>query len=179
MFFQGDDNIEQANAFETSADDPRAWTISHPLYDKLIVQPLSLRKEDFEYNVTKFTIPVVETIADEQPQSSDNPADKVAFDQAVTSENLSQAYALNVVPDVADINDMTANNKTVFLEGRKIASDTSDFENYFNLFNTANSKILEATAAPLAAIRAMQSVITAPALFINNVRARITPFRIN
>jgi hypothetical protein len=49
-------------------------------------------------------------------------------------------------------------------------------ENYFNLFNDANAAILNATAEPLAAIRALQAVILAPSQFTLSVRQRLQIF---
>jgi hypothetical protein len=49
-------------------------------------------------------------------------------------------------------------------------------ENYFNLFNDANAAILNATAEPLAAIRALQAVIVAPSQFTLSVRQRLQIF---
>jgi len=172
FYFQGLNNIDTSNAFETAADDPRPWVISHPLYDRLVVQPLSLNFDNTKQNVTKITGTVIETISDANPRSSIDPIDKIVNDQIALNEQLSLDYANNVAPDVTDINQMIENNVTLFNEGIGIITENDDFENYFNAFNTANSAILQATSAPLLAIRTLQAVINAPALFIQGVKER-------
>ena len=35
LYFQGEDHLDVADAFELSARDPRPWKLSHPYYDEL------------------------------------------------------------------------------------------------------------------------------------------------
>lgn len=174
IYFQGDDHIDISNEFETSADDPRPWVISHPYYDRIVVQPTRLNFDNSLHNVTKITGTIIETITDENPKTSVDPNDKIVSDHADLDVTLADAYATDVItPDIQDINQMTANNDALFLEGEKIVSVTGDFESYFNAFNAANAAILNATNEPLTAIRTLQAVVNAPALFATGIRARI------
>ena len=174
IYFQGDSNIDVSNAFETAADDKRAWTISHPYYDNITVQPLSLNFDNTKHNLTKITGTVIETITDENPKTSQNPTDAIIASKANVDEISSIAYQTLVIPEVQDINQMQENNQDLFNEGEKIIDDNEDFENYFNAFNTANGAIINATSEPLEAINTLQTVINQPALFQSTVRARIT-----
>lgn len=173
IYFQGDSNIEIANAFETAANDKRPWVISHPYYDSITVQPLALNRDNTKNNVTKFNITVVETITDENPKTGNNPTDQIEADKANVDEIAAIAYQTLVMPDIQDINQMQANNQQFFDAGEKIIDNTEDFEVYFNAFNTANAAIIDATQEPLAAIQSLQAVINAPALFESNIRARV------
>jgi len=177
IYFQGDDHIEESNAFELAADDPRPWVISHPYYDRIVVQPVQLNFDNSDHNVTKITGTILETITDQNPKTSIDPTDKIVFDHAALDDTLAEAYANDVQPGITDINQMNANNNALFLEGEKVVSDTNDFENYFNAFNTANTAITNATSEPLAAIRALQAVVNAPALFSVSIRARFETFK--
>lgn len=69
FWFQGEDHLDIANNFEVSAADPRPWTITHPFYGSLLVQPISLEFDNTSYNVTKITGVVWETINDRFPKS--------------------------------------------------------------------------------------------------------------
>ena len=62
FYFQGDDNIEQCNAFETSADDSRLWTVEHPFYGIIKGQPTNLKRNDSNYNITEITVDFFESI---------------------------------------------------------------------------------------------------------------------
>jgi hypothetical protein len=172
IYFQGDDNIDVSTAFLVAADDPRPWIISHPYYDRIIVQPTSINFDNTNHNVTKITATVIETILDGNPKTGIDPTDKIIDDQIAVSEALSISYANDVLPGISDVNQMLENSNALFLEGEKIIDDTNDFEDYFNAFNTANSAILNATNEPLTAIRTLQAVVNQPALFVTAVEAR-------
>lgn len=176
IYFKGDDHLEQSNEFEKSANDSRAWTISHPFYGRIIVQPISLAFDNTRYNTTKITGVIIETITEDNPKATVAPIEKIEADKEVLDITFEESFANDVIPDTDDINTLTENNKTFFDIGSKIASLTVDSEKYFNLFNEANAFILDATAEPLAAIRALQAVINAPALFVRSVKNRITVF---
>ncbi|KKN54297.1 hypothetical protein LCGC14_0593520 [marine sediment metagenome] len=176
IYFKGDDHLELSNDFEKSANDSRAWTISHPFYDRIIVQPVSLAFDNTRYNTTKITGVIIETITEDNPKTTVAPQEKISADKEVLDATFEDSFANDVVPDTDDINTLTENTATFHNTGLNIASETIDAEDYFNLFNAANAAILNATAEPLAAIRALQAVINAPALFAQSVKNRITVF---
>ena len=43
IHFLGDDHLDIAGTFEESSKDSRPWTIRHPFYNDIFVQPLGLR----------------------------------------------------------------------------------------------------------------------------------------
>ena len=177
IYFEGDDNIDVSTAFELAADDPRPWVISHPYYDRIVVQPLSLNFDNTKYNSTKITGTLVETIVDTNPKTTIDAIDKIIADQANLNVVFEESYENDVSPLIDDVNQMNKNNNALFLEGEKIITDTVDFENYFNAFNSANSAILNATNEPLTAIRTLQSVVNAPALFAIGIESRINTIK--
>ena len=72
LYFQGENCIDEANAFELSAEDKRPWKVSHPYYDDLIVQPLNLSFDNSSHNIVKITGTLWETIDKKFPDSSIN-----------------------------------------------------------------------------------------------------------
>ncbi len=172
LFFQGDANLDISKTFENSADDERPWVVSHPYYDRIVVQPLSINFDNRGHNVTKITANVIETIEDENPKTVENPTDKIVNDVENLQPILSNAYVKDVIPETRDINFMDSANDIYFSEGSKIASNTDDFETYFNAFNNASGAIVNATSEPFSAIQQLQSVINAPALFATGVKTR-------
>jgi hypothetical protein len=62
FYFQGEDNIEQTDAFIQSANDSRPWVIVHPLYGQKTVQPLGIKRDDTQLNSTKISCTVWETL---------------------------------------------------------------------------------------------------------------------
>jgi hypothetical protein len=173
LYFQGEDNLDQAEAFRISADDQRAWTITHPFYGSLTVHPVSLNYDNNALNVTKVTGMLMATITDDRPKTSIDPKDKISVDKENVDQILATSFVNNVQPNTTDINSMAANNEKVYNIGKKKVKLTVDAEKYFNSFNTANAAIIEATSAPLDAIGSMQTVINAPALFADKAQNRI------
>lgn len=172
FIFQGADHLDEVARFEVSATDPRPWKISHPYYNDLTVQPVSLGYSDEDQNLTKITGVLVETISEVRPSTVTDPTEKVLSDKVSTDEALAEAYADNVDPDAADINSMNVQTADIYADGQTLA--TGDFgSSYYNAFQAATSAINNATAAPLSAMRSIQTMITAPSLFEANVRDRV------
>ncbi len=175
IFFQGDDNLDVAREFDISSSDSRAWTILHPVYGTLIVQPLGLTFNDSQHNVTKITGIVVETIVEDNPQAITDPVDKIDEDKEALDATFEESFATDVIPSTTDKNTLSSNLNTIFKAGEDLAGDIS--EDYLNAFNSAEAAILDATDEPLAAIQAIDAVITLPAFFVQSIQNRLRLFK--
>lgn len=171
IIFQGEDNIDTAKEFDKSADDDRPWKIQHPLYGTLIVQPLSIGLDNSSPNVSKFICSIMETIAEENPRTSFDPADQVSLLKSMNDENL--VLAFTEIPSSTDVTAMANQNNINFSKGVPIIKLPEEFETYINLFNEASNAIDTATASPLLAMRAAIAMITAPAKFTADVETRL------
>lgn len=172
LYFQGDDHLDTTLAFEQSSFDERPWTMVHPFYGNIICEPLGIHIDNTKYNVSKITLTLIETITDNNPKTTVDPVDNID----IAKENLDDIFsaAYTVTPSSADINNMTASNKSAYKKGIKIIKIPSQAENYFNVFNKANSAVNNAAASPALAMRAIQSLINAPALFTSSVKNRVS-----
>lgn len=173
LVFQGEDHLDQSAAFEFSARDERPWTISHPFYGIIIAQPESMSFDSTGLNITRISVPVIETITDDAPKISQDPASKIGQDIITQQETAAESFENDVIPEVEDINSMLQNILDAYNEGVKIISDNLDASKYFNAFNAANSAILNATSDVLGAINSAQAVLNAPALFKASIQARL------
>lgn len=171
IFFQGDDHLDTSEAFRASANDNRVWNITHPFYGTLIVQPLSLFFDNTQYNISKITGMLIETITEDNPKTTVDPVDNITLDKQNNDETFIAAF--DVTPSSADINTLSSTNSNIYKRGSKYAVLQQSAEDYFNAFNTANAAINNATAKPLDAMRATQAVINAPALFQISVNNRL------
>ncbi len=171
FIFQGEDHLDISQSFETSANDSRPWVISHPYYGRIICHCPALSVDNSSYNVTRCTCTVIETLTDENPRVTIDPIDKITADKEKLDATLINSF--DVVPNASDVNVLSANNNKLYTEGARGLRDHLQAEEYFNAFNTANAAISKATSAPLTAIRTMQAVINAPALFKSSVVDRI------
>lgn len=174
IYFQGDDCIELAQAFEDSADDPRAWTIKHPFYGNIIVQPLGLLFDNGSYNVSKITGTVVETIVDGGPKGTADPVDKINFDKTELDTIFAQSYGGTVLPTNDDINILIDRNTKAFNIALPSIKLDIDAQTYFNLFNQANAAALQIASDVQGSIIQVQNLFNAPAQFGTTVKIRIS-----
>lgn len=173
IYFQGDDHLDTARAFEVSASDERFWTISHPLYGIINVQPASLTFDNTKHNVSKITGTVTETITETNPKALIIPEDKIEEDVEFANEEMATTFENNVIPSSTDINTAKADNKSAFANVDPKIENDADGQAYFNAFNDAQSAMTNASSDAGGAIRTTQTYIEAPALFQQSVKSRV------
>ena len=172
IVFQGANHLNEVARFENSAKDRRPWVVEHPKYGRLNVQPASLNFNDETLNFTKITGTLLETILRGVPTITINPTDEIENLKRIAFDSGALLFASE--PPIPQ--NMAVANASFYASGVNSGALQIQTENYFNLFNDANAAILNATAQPLAAIRALQAVIGAPAQFTLAVRQRLQIF---
>ncbi len=171
--FTGDNHLVDAQAFETSANDPRPWTITHPYYGQLIVQPSEMDVDHTGYNVSRFTGTVVETITDQYPKGTDIPAGVISNGATNTNTALAYNYGTNAKPAPTDV--VVMQNARRFTYTTFIAITPPDIAaGMVNDFNRANAAINRLLLEPLKAIQQLQQVIFAPAQLATSAPGRVT-----
>lgn len=173
IIFQGENNLDQAQAFDVSASDSRPWTIEHPLYGRLTVQPISLSFDDRSYNTTTIKGTVVETNEDAGLVTTISPSDQVDLLQERAFSSGADAFAQKPANSQA----LSVNNSVYFNSGIQIVP-LDGAEEYTNIFNSANAAVLNVTAQPLNAITQAQSLLLAPARFETSVQNRLNAFQV-
>lgn len=174
LYLQGENHLDECEAFRISSEDERDWQLTHPYYGLLNVQPTGLAIDNTNGNVSLLRLTVIETITQDAPRTTVDPKDKISADKDTSDAVLANAFSYNVPsPGISEINQMGQNNASVYKEGSKKVRTTIDAQSYFNSFNEANSAILSATIDPIQAIRTLQAVISAPAYFAQGVEERV------
>jgi hypothetical protein len=171
IYFQGDNHLDTSEAFERSADDPRYWTISHPYYGEIYVQPTSLNFDNTIHNVTKITGTVIETITEDNPKTSIPPKEQIVLLTEQISEDLE--LVITETPSKTDVNTALETTNETFGKGVKIIQLTDEFEGYNNAYNEALSAVNNAIASPVLAMRALNTFLTQPAKFTLSVKIRV------
>jgi hypothetical protein len=167
FWFQGEDHLDNAQAFENSSKDTRPWTISHPLYGNLLVQPTALEFNNENYGITEITGTVIETLTDDLPVFSPDPVYKITNDKAALDEVLIAAY--DDTPTTEDVTEMLEENNNFFLKALKLLKKAADL---INKFKAAQRAALNAISKVNTAIRTAQALINAPAMFVNGIKER-------
>jgi len=173
LYFQGENHLVESRAFETSADDKRYWTFTHPFYGKLFVQPLSLLFDNKKYNTTKVTGVIVETLTDNNPKTDIIPVDKIDEDVEVNNEAVAASFENDVVMESQDINTTSALIKNDFDENSKNIEVDDDNQGYFNKLNTAENALRNVTTTAGQKMREIQNFIEAPARFKQSLDSRL------
>lgn len=174
FWFQGEDNIEQCNAFENSANDSRAWTIQHPFYGLLKGQPVNLKRDDTNYNATKVTVDFWESIDGDFPNSEISIFDETRV-KSMNVNSLSALYFVeNASPKTEDIETIKEN---ISVMSSKFNADKDNFNDYINIVNkatlAANSLITDTETA----FTDIQQVINAPTEFSGSVFFKINSYK--
>jgi uncharacterized membrane protein len=173
FYFQGDDHLEQMKDFVRSAQDKRFWTISHPLYDLLTVQPTSLNIDNSKYNVSKIIASVIHTITDVNPKVLVIIKDTVELETEEINQKSAERFANDVTPSSSDKNVMEQTVEAFYFNAAPNIIDDDDGQTFFNKLNDARSKIRNATTDANQAMRAVNTFIQAPALFKQDLETRL------
>ncbi|MCE3278027.1 MAG: hypothetical protein K0S44_218 [Bacteroidetes bacterium] len=171
FYFQGENHLDEADAFRKSLNSKRPTRIDHPFYGIIIVQIPALNFDNSELNTTKITGTAIETIQDDNPKVSTDPVGQIKLLKEINDEDLS--LSLDTTPSTTDVNSMAATNEKNFNLSVPIIEIPEEVSEYTNLFNQASSFINTATASPLLAMQAITTVITKPAQFTVEAQTRI------
>jgi len=176
LYFQGEQHLQQAEAFETSAKDKRAWNILHPYYGSIFVQPISITFINTSFNVTQMNIEVVETILEDAPRTTIDRRSDIQQRASNVNVSLESTFSNSISVDAAAVTQSVAYNDAAYNAISGDIPNQTDSDNYFNAYKFANSTMISQTATPLQKIRAVNSQLQAPYLFEQSVISRIGIF---
>lgn len=172
IYFQGEDHLDVAEDFGKSADDPRPWNLRHPYYGFILVQPIKLSQDNTQHNISKFIIPIVETIDEVSPRITTDPVSKVYDLSDRALGKLEEAFGISA-PTVFDIPELRTDLTAVYEVGKKRINLSIDASAYFNAFTEAYNAIADVVSDALGVIRTVQAMIQAPFQFIDSVKNRV------
>jgi len=171
LWFQGENHIDEANKFLLSSENPKEWTIKHPIYDNLYVQPLEFTIDNSLMNVTKITGTVVETLTSKYPQAKINNVHKIKtakvdidektkvyFDENLSTKSIESAE--NTVQNIS-------NNYTQYIETKK------DIEKYKNYLRVASQSAQGVANDIISYVNDIQNLINFPFQIWQSVQGRV------
>jgi prophage DNA circulation protein len=172
FYFQGDDNIDQSEAFELSAKDTRPWVVLHPIYGQFTCHPLSIEFDNSGIVTTKITVTVVETITDDGPRTSFDAKENALASASEAVESIGD-YGGDITPDVSDVVDMQENVNQIYNESLSDISDEQTSTNYFNLYKKSVSATNNALTDFSNGILTITEFLVFPSLFPIGVKFRL------
>jgi hypothetical protein len=176
FMFVGDDCVTRSKKFAKDAEDRDAWTIIHPYYGGLVVQPISLTFDDTVLNVSKVTGTIVET--NEEGISAPK---LINVANSATSVNTSIAGGtVTAIPELStsNITTLSTNNTTLYdtIKG-KLNSLQENLDRFNVAYNNAMAFLNPLIYSVLDIATSTQSLLMAPAYFIASVNNRVLMFK--
>ena len=170
FYFTGEDNLDQAKAFENSAKDKRLWNITHPFYGTLSGHPTNIERNDNSFGNTEINVLFWESIADDYPQDTDSIPDEV--NERVNQINSIgiQNYVSKAKPQTGDINDLKS---SIEISAARFEPDSINFNEYIALKNKSLGNLNLLVQETEVAISGAQLVLSEPAIFERNIRSKI------
>lgn len=179
IYFQGENYLEISDAFDISAKDKRYWTIIHPMYGQLFVQPTSLNFDNTKYNVSKITGTIIETITETYPKPKVIAEDFVEQEVDEANQTITDSFENNVVLSTSDVTSMEASLESSYTNYEPNIDELEDKNKFLESMNDARNKVRNITTDVNQGIRAMQTIIQAPALFQQDIVSRLSMMKEN
>lgn len=175
FWFTGEDNISESERFQVSAADPRPWTVTHPFYGEIFGQPLSVSRNDTDYNMTEVNVDFWETIREDFPATNTSIVDQIDEIKDEVLEESAIAYATTSTLETQDIvkNSDSLDFTVSTLEPLQDNTTNSEFQNAVSNARSANSNLL---TEPRTAIDAIQRVIDLPTTYDRAVTTKLGAF---
>lgn len=176
LYFQGEDHLDNVANFSTSSEDNRFWTLSHPFYGEIKVQPASLSFSNNIPNLTIVTGTVIETIEDLNPKGTVIANDVI--EQGVFNTNLLsvQNTKENILIDSSDVSQQVNDVNQLFKTVKPGIITNANGEEFLKLKNATIALI---TGNPNDSLFKVQEFLIAPALFGISLAERLVLLRTN
>lgn len=187
FWFQGDDNVEQSEAFEKSAEDKRIWTVIHPFYGTIKGQPVSIARNDNNYNLTEITVDFWESIDVDYPNSNFSVQDNTLARKDACLESSAKSYAAKDVFKSEDIQkNKTANNLVASSFTNTISSIPKEdnlvgedvYANYQTALSSAQKTSDNLLDDAFKAIQQSQSLLDLPSSLDTSVKIKLQDYLI-
>lgn len=174
LYFSGENCIDVMNAFEISSRDSRAWTISHPFYDDIFVQPLSLNFDNSELNVAKIEGVVWETLNQRFPDSLVNTQKEIEVAKKQADTDIVSVFVEEVeTPPPSLPQKAVAAIQRIQENYSSLPTTSKDVENLKNLVKTATSAAQEMVSNTQRYIESAITLINFPSTIKQNIEQKI------
>jgi hypothetical protein len=174
IYFQGEDNLNTATAFLVSAENPKKWTISHPLYGTLYVQPTSLKFDDSRFNATRITGTVIETMTAGNMNPNVNPVDHIQALKVGTDETFAASFVTDIpTMDTSDVISMGDDMTTIEKLQSAFVTVSEQAAEVKNAYNTVNAALDATLRDSFTIVNSAQALLNLPATFANTITNRV------
>lgn len=175
FYFEGADNVDKADEFESSCEDPRQWIVNHPFYGEIKGQPMSIKRDDSYLNITEITVPFWESISPDYPFSNFSTKDNTREQHRTTM------YAFSLSADNKELYrpiDKTKQTEILGIMASELKSvqDNNTYADFQNAFNEGLKAIDNLLQQPLAAIQTVQNFLDLPSTYERAIQGRVASY---
>jgi hypothetical protein len=178
IVFQGADCLDIGDAFKKSADNSAPWSLFHPKYGTLNVQPSTLKWDNSAENITRITGVIMETIQKAPVAVTVAPEEKVIADAAVVVDTANERFAEEApVLSASTLSRIHDHIQSVYEQvSVKIANVQASVDAYTDAYYAANSVLNTGIYDTTDIIEATADLIATPYRFANTVQERLDMF---
>lgn len=167
IIFAGDNCIDDALDFDKSAADPLAWTLQHPIYGRILVQPLDLAIDNSAWSVSRITCTIVETNSATGVRVEVNAPSKISAVAFAVSARYADTYSTLVpLPPTSALQAMTTQVNGLYGSISKRIANASDSTAFLNAYNDANTLINNTFFDTTQLVTQIQQLSLLPASFV-------------
>lgn len=176
IIFQGADHLAEAEEFRKSSFNKKAWTITHPHYGSIYVQPVSLEQDNTSGNQSRFTGLIIETLKDDGSEVPNKAPDAVKAEAEEARVSLNEHLEADLItpPSTSFVQRLQGNmdaSKDFILS--KIAFVQDNVDTVTSAYAIANSLINKSIFDTLDVANACSDLVVAPASFEDSVANRL------
>ena len=173
FWFQGEDYIEKSNEFDFSADDNRAWVVTHPIYGTLNGQPNSITTNNDSLNATKFTVDFWESINADLPNTEISIKDNVLERTDKVRAKSISSFSSNAMPIAADI---SVSKDLINFSSSRLVPDSDNSVRYRNAVSKAENSLDDLVSETSSAASNMQDIYNIGSDFTTPVKNKVNNF---
>lgn len=175
FYFQGENVLDDVDAFFESSKDKRYWVVTHPYYGDIKGHPISISRNDENLYSTEINVDFLESLVYEYPKSNLYVKDNSLFKRDECLQKSNSAYTDRVKPQPEDGQNITkSNNLTAKSFENLQTNDTAiNYNNSLAIANKSNDKLL---TNPAFAIESAQLLMVKPSDYSNSVLARVNSY---
>lgn len=171
FYFDGENAVTIGNNFELSARNKNAWIVEHPFYGTFKCQPISLKQDNTNYNVSEFTVPVVETLSDYYPQFVKIVEDEISSQLETVNETQAQVLENSLELDKIELAENVTYLNNTLSETIKVSDELNEFK---SLVSDAVIEISNAISTGYSILQYIQAIINYPATVEQTIEAKVT-----
>jgi hypothetical protein len=170
IYFQGDNHLDEMEAFIVSSEDRNNWIVVHPYYGNILCRPSKITVDNDTQNVSKITFSIYETIELNQSVNAKSIAN-------FAKESIKETYILSAsVPQFDSMElDNTLGLRTVSsLKQLKVrAVSVPDFKTINEKINKLDSTLNTLGVKSVQFMNQFTDVIKAPVRFLATINNRV------